>query len=314
MATTQIRDRLAQVSLARLRADLYHLCADPLPCRRANVTLPGHQQSTLAEADAYLAAQLAAVGLTVERESVPVQAYRCDMSKPPTQWYSAPQAGDPWYLADNLTVTLPGGARPAEIILACAHKDSQSWIASPGAYDTAVGTIALLELARLLADAPLDRTVRLLWCNEEHSPWTSIHAAQQARARGDHLLAVLNTDGLGGRPSAWQAAGRRTNVTRYTTPEGRPLAELCAEVNAAYGIGLEQSLFAAEHPNDDDGSFIKAGYRVAVANIGSLPYRHDWYHQPQDTADQVDLENVAQGCQLVLGTILRLDRDGLPPG
>lgn len=312
MPELQIRDRLAQVDPERLRADLFHLSADPLPYRTVNRTLPGHDRSTLDETDDFLTARLESLGYSVERQPVPVQAFRCDPAKSPkSSWYAMPYDDDPWYTAHNLIVERPGTSHPDEILVACAHKDSQSWISSPGAYDNAAGTVALLELARLLADYQPQRTVRLLFCNEEHRPWTSITAAETWQARGDNLIAIFNTDSLGGRPSEWADEGRRTNVTLYTIDQARPLAELCAEVNAAYDIGLEQTIQQRKQPGDDDGSFVKAGYPMAVMNLGSFPYKHDFYHDERDTPDRVDIRNVAMATQVVLGAMLRVDRNGM---
>lgn len=313
MPAIQIRDVLAQVSPARLRADLDALAGGVVPFRKANYTIPGHCRSTLDEADDYLLATLAPLGCTVTREPCRVQAFRCCMSRPPSQWYAAPHADDPWYTVDNLSAEWRGGSHPDELILACAHKDSQSWIDSPGGYDNAVGTVALLELARLLDTVDLHRTVRLLWCNEEHRPWTSETAAAGCRERGDRLLAVLNVDGIGGRPPDEVAASRRTFVAGWTEPPGDALAQLTAEVNANYDLGLDCSQVRREFANDDDGSFVKAGFPQSIICIGSFPYRHAAYHRPEDAAAAVDHEVVAGATQVVLGTLLRLDRDGFHP-
>jgi len=313
MRGMQIRDILAQVDTTRLRASLRHLCEDPLPCRRANVSRPGATVSTLDETDDWLADQLETMGYGVWKEAVEVQAFRCDMSKPKSRWYAAPQPTDPWYMVHNLYAVKRGTSRPDEIILVMAHKDSQSWVMSPGAYDNAVGTAGILEIARLVANLDTERTIRFLWCCEEHRPWTSVTAAERAMERGDDLIAIFNTDGIGGRPRADHEAGRRTNTTLYTTPAGRPFAELCSMINEAYNLGLDQSIQQREQPGDDDGSFIKAGFPHAIANIGSYPYRHDFYHDERDIAADVDITNVAMAVQMILGAVLLIDRDG-PPG
>lgn len=77
---------------------------------------------------------------------------------------------DPWYTAYNLYTERKGRSKPQEIILLAAHKDSQSWIDSPGANDNAIGTVGVLEVARILAEYDSERTIRFLFCNEEHTP------------------------------------------------------------------------------------------------------------------------------------------------
>ena len=85
-------------------------------------------------------------------------------------------------MAYNVYAERRGKTRPDEIILLLAHKDSQSWVHSPGAYDNAVGTVAILEIARIIAKLEPQRTMRFLWCNEEHYPWTSVLAANNMRS------------------------------------------------------------------------------------------------------------------------------------
>ncbi len=299
---------LALLQPARIRRDVYCLASNPLPMRKANLTLPGHAKSTLDEADDYVTAELAAAGYGVEREACQVQAFRRDTRKPIQHQYASPAPEDPWYTAYNLYTERRGAAQPEEIVLLVAHKDSQSWIDSPGAYDNAVGTVVNLELARVLAETRPARTVRWLFCNEEHTPWTSVTAARLARERGDNLVAIFNTDSVGGKSAESLAAGLCTNVTRYTTLEGRWLAELMAEVNEMYHIGLTQSAYESDRPSDDDGSFIKEGFLSAVTNVGSLPYVDPNYHQLGDTPESVDLENVVRAARAILAAVLRVAR------
>ena len=187
---------LREVDAGRIRADLFHLAKDPLPFRKLNYTLPGHEQCTLYEADAFIQGRLEALGYAVEREACRVQAYRCDAAKPKHHQYATPEPDDPWYTAYNLSVRKAGTTHPDEIIVLIAHKDSQSWVDSPGANDNAIGTACVLELARALADRPSERSLWILFCNEEHTPWTSITAARNARERGDNIVAAINMDGV----------------------------------------------------------------------------------------------------------------------
>lgn len=306
-ADATMRRLLADVNSVRMSKDLFHLAKDPLPYRKLNLTLPGHQQNTLYEADDYIASQLQACGYTVAREGVQVQAFRRDTSKPKNAQYSPPKADDPWYTAYNLYVEKKGRSHPEKIILVCAHKDSQSWIDSPGANDNAIGTVGVLELARVLAQYDSECTIRFLWCNEEHTPWTSKAAAQNAKARGDNLIAIFNTDGIGVKPSDQTAAGQKTNVTAYTRPEGKKLAELMAEVNTRYALGLEQRIVERTRPGDDDGSFVQAGYAAAIVNIGSWPYGDPEYHAEGDIPERTDVKNAAMAVQAILAAIVTLD-------
>jgi len=154
---------IARVDEERMRRRLFHLSSQSLPFRKANATLPGHEKSTLAEADDFIAGCLAESGYDVRFEACQVQAFRCDAAKPPSEQYSPAAPEDPWYAVHNLYAERKGRSRPGEIVLLIAHKDSQSWNNSPGAYDNAVGTVALLEMASLLGGTSPGRATSRRW-------------------------------------------------------------------------------------------------------------------------------------------------------
>jgi hypothetical protein len=185
-----------------------------------------------------------------------------------------------------------------------------SWIDSPGAHDNCVGTVANLEIARILASCSPRRTVRFLFCNEEHTPWTSRFAADEAAARGDRIIAVLNQDSLTGRSDAERERSLPTHVVGYSTPEGEALARRLERLNTAYEIGLDLRVVFKERVNDDDGMFINAGFRHTVMNVGSFPYADSEYHLPGDVPERVDIENLRRSTQLVLAAVLDLDGCG----
>jgi hypothetical protein len=305
--TDPIPDLLGQLDGELIRRHVYCLAQDPLPFRKANYTLPGHARHTLDEADDYLQACLEASGYAVAKEPVPVQAFRCDATKPKSAQYSPPAAEDPWYTAYNLYAKRTGSTCPDRIIVVIAHKDSQSWVDSPGANDNAVGTAANLEIARVLAGYDSRCSIWSVYCNEEHTPWTSVTAARKARERGDNLIAVFNLDGLGRKSQAEHDAGVMANVSLFTTPEGEALADLMADVNDRYSLGLRQRKHQRQSPGDDDGSFVNAGYGAAIANIGSYPYADEEYHAEQDQPQRVDFANALLAARASLAAILTLD-------
>jgi len=301
-----IRALIGAVDRERMSRDLFYLSKDPLPFRKLNLTLPGHEKNTLHEADDYLAGRLEARGYRVEREGVQVQAFRCDTSKPKQHQYSAPKPEDPWYTAYNLYAEKKGHSHPDRIIMVLAHKDSQSWVDSPGANDNAIGTIGVLEMARILAEYPSECTIRFLFCNEEHTPWTSAAAAQACKDRGDNLVAIVNLDAIAGRTQESLDQGIPTAFTAYTEEPGRAIAERVHRVNEEYGIGLVHAIAQREFPNDDDGSFVKAGFPAAVIHIGSWPYGDPNYHTEEDKPEHVDVRVVQMSIQVVLGAVLEL--------
>lgn len=304
------RSLSGKVSKERIRNSVYYLSDDPLPRRVLNYTLPGHSLSTLAEADIWIEGRLTGAGYSPWQDETKVRAFGRDLSKPLAHQYAAPPADAPEYPAHNIIAELTGSADRENIIVVIAHKDSQSWIASPGANDNAVGTSAALELADVLKDYKPLHTIRFIFCNEEHTPWTSITAVNGIRSEGKDVLAAINLDGIGGKSA--EQAGKLINITRYTTPEGERLADLNSMLNKRFSIGLEQSKFRSDSPGDDDGSFINGGFPWAVLNIGSMPYADPNYHIETDTADKVDYDTTERVVKLTLALILHLDRNGRP--
>lgn len=300
----------SKVSTSRIKKGVYYISNDPLTRRVLNDTLPGHDLSMLEEADAWIIKQLSKHGYKPQTDETKVRAFGRDITKPKSAQYARPADNAPWYTAHNIIAERKGTENPDDLIIIVAHKDSQSWIASPGANDNAVGTCGALELAMVLQKYKPRHTVRFIFCNEEHTPWTSVTAAKNIKASGMNVLAVINMDGIGVKSP--QQAGHMTNVTRYTTDEGEKLADMMADLNKSHTIGLEQSKYRSQRPGDDDGSFINAGFAWSVLNIGSMPYADPEYHLESDTAEKVDYENARLTVQLTLAAVLHLDHYGRP--
>ncbi len=300
------RSLSGKVDMERMSGHLFYLAKDPLPYRKLNSALQGHTKSTLDEADDFLVRKLESWGYSVQREGVRVQAFRCDTTKPKQEQYSPPKPDDPWYTANNIYAGKRGASRPDDIILLLAHKDSQSWVDSPGANDNAIGTVCVLEIARVLADQAPSRTIRFLFCNEEHTPWTSVTAAREAKKRGDKIVAIINLDGVGGKPAA--SGDRPVNVTAYTKPAGAWLADLMSAVNARFKIGLEERVVKRDSPGDDDGSFVNAGFSAAIVNIGSWPYGDPNYHAEGDIPERSDIPTAAKVVRATLAVVLTIDQ------
>jgi len=170
-----------------------------------------------------------------------------------------------------------------------------------------------MEIARVLKDYPSQHSIWFIFCNEEHCPWTSVTSANNAKDRGDKIIAVFNLDGLGGKSQEDIDAGRKTNITLYTTPDGERFADLIADANKKYNIGLVQSKFQRSSPGDDDGSYVNAGYTMAIVNIGSFPYMDPNYHAETDIPEFVDIENVFMSTKLSLTAGIMVDIECIKP-
>ena len=307
MSSSIISNLINLIDANQLRQNLFYLSKDPLPYRRLNYAVSRTVKNTLYQSDDFIQSKLESWGYSVKKEGVEVRAFNCDTSKPKAHQYSSPSEESPWFTAYNLYAKKVGVVHPEDIILFLSHKDSQSWVDSPGAYDNCAGTVSTMEIARVLKDYPSRCSIWFLFCNEEHTPWTSVTAAQNAKLRNDNLIAIFNLDSMGGKSQADINANRKTNVTLFTEPEGERFADLMDEVNEIYQIGLTQRKHQRQSPGDDDGSFIKAGFPMAIMNVGSFPYADPNYHLETDIPELVDIQNLCMSTQASLAAGLSVD-------
>lgn len=106
----------------------------------------------------------------------------------------------------NLILSLPGQARPDEVVLLTAHLDSLSSddpaSSAPGAEDNASGAATLLEAARLFKDYTFARTIRIIWFTGEEQGLLGSRAylddlRQNDPAALDEIVGVVNLDMFG---------------------------------------------------------------------------------------------------------------------
>ena len=96
----------------------------------------------------------------------------------------------------------PGASKDTESLVVGAHYDSAG--IAPGANDNGTGTAALLELARLLKDAPLkDKRLRLVFFVNEEPPYDrspkmgSWRYAEMLKERGERVYGMISLETLG---------------------------------------------------------------------------------------------------------------------
>eukprot|EP01087_Luapelamoeba_hula_P017868 TRINITY_DN5675_c0_g1_i1.p1 TRINITY_DN5675_c0_g1~~TRINITY_DN5675_c0_g1_i1.p1 ORF type:complete len:475 (+),score=71.34 TRINITY_DN5675_c0_g1_i1:146-1570(+) len=105
---------------------------------------------------------------------------------------------------DNIIAVKPGVGDPTNVVLLGAHYDSRGpsmvpATRAPGADDNGSGTSAVLEIARVLASASFEHTIRFcLWSGEEQGLYGSIAYAKALRAAVNSkqvsVVAYLNAD------------------------------------------------------------------------------------------------------------------------
>ena len=225
--------------------------------------LAGAPRATLSErgaARSYLAARLAAMGWAAQTQDFPG--------------------------GTNVFATIPatmGGIDP-EVIVG-AHFDTV--IDSPGADDNASGCVAVLAVARYLADLPCRTApVTIVLFDQEEAGLFGSRAFAQTRAPAT-VRAVHTLDQV-----AWDADGDRRFELESPTPaleaEWRAAAQIVGVPVTATTTG------GTDHQSFRDAGFAAIGLSEEYVEGDTSPYRH----QPGDTAATVDVAYLALAAQL----------------
>ncbi len=212
----------------------------------------------------------------------------------------------------NIIAEKPGNAIPEEIVLVGAHYDSV--IGSPGANDNGSGVAAMLELARLLAERALPRTVRFVAFVNEEPPFSytpemgSLVHARAARDRGDRIQAMLSLETIG-------HYSDQPGSQRYPFPLSLFYPNTADFIGFVGNLGsrelvrraLQSFRRHAAFPSEgaavpawirgvgwsDHWSFWQVGYpAIMVTDTAFFRYAH--YHSARDTPEKLDYARTAR--------------------
>ncbi len=228
---------------------------------------------------------------------------------------------------DNLDAELPGAERPAEVLVVGAHYDSVP--TTPGADDNASGVAALLEIARLLADARPVRSIRFVaFVNEEPPHFKqptmgSLVYARACAARNEEVVGALVLETLGfydDRPGSQSYPlplglfypDRGDFVAFVGNLASRPLVQRTVEHFRALARFPSEAIAApAFVPGvdfSDHWSFWQAGYPALMVTDTAF-YRSDHYHEPSDTPATLDMPRLARVTVGLAAVVERLAND-----
>lgn len=224
----------------------------------------------------------------------------------------------------NLEVELRGASTPQEIIVLGAHYDSVD--GSPGADDNASAVAVLIELARVLAERPLARTVRLVAFVNEEPPfffWGNMGSgvyAKAARRRGDDIRLMASLEMLGCFSDKRGSQGYPPLLKHFYPDRGdfiafvsnlrsrRALKAAVSAFRASTDFPCESAALPAWIPGiswSDQLSFWRAGYR-AIMITDTAFHRYPYYHTAFDTPEKLDYERMAKVARGLSGAFARL--------
>lgn len=216
----------------------------------------------------------------------------------------------------NVVATLPPRLEPAsdQIYVVCAHYDSKAdrdreWnpliSEAPGADDNATGVAAMLEIAHVLSQFDFEHELRFIaFAGQEVGLLGSEYHARNASETNQNIMAVLNLDMIGFNWTSDLAVVVQDAQSRW-------LGDLFRLVNRWYNLGLEIRDARAElAENGDHASFWANDYHAITLTENDVPridskgyLANPFYHTPNDTVDNVNVELVQKIAQLALVTL-----------
>ena len=227
--------------------------------------------------------------------------------EPLRQWYDVARLP-----VSNIEATLHGTSQSDEIVVLGAHYDTVN--GCPGANDNATGVAALLELARRLATRRYVRTLRFVAFVNEEPPFFktarmgSVVYANAAKVRGDRIVGMLALETMGYYSDMRGSQRYPAALGRFYPDVGNFIgfvanvrsARLLMKARRAFSRRISFPVQAAAVPGaipgvgwSDHWAFWQAGY-PAMMITDTAPFRYPWYHTPEDTADKVSPEKLAE--------------------
>jgi hypothetical protein len=237
----------------------------------------------------YIANVMRQYGLDVESQSFVSPGPR----------YLSPDGAALPLMSRNVCGTLRGaGPSDAECIIV-GHYDSVSPMV-PGANDNASGVAAVLEAARICSQYRFEYTIRFLAVGaEEVGLVGSEHYAQDAKAKGRHIVVAVNGDMLG-----YPIVGDVNRIYFSAGTKCAALMDSALVYNRRYHLNLLVDGQIGGVGGSDHESFLEAGYPAVDVCEGTAfeiwrgmdPY----YHSPFDTSDKISPELLRHCTQLMM--------------
>ena len=200
----------------------------------------------------------------------------------------------------NVVATKAGTTAPDEEVLLIGHYDSivnsgNPEIRAPGADDNASGTAALVEAARVMADARFERTIRFVAIGEEEAGFIGSNAyAQEAENLGTEIVGVFNVDTVG-----WNNDYLRI----LSNPSSAWLGDIALAMASTYAPTLPAFHWDCSACNwGDHWSFWQHGFD-AIIGIQSWEPPPPHYHTRGDTLGILDLNLVTNVTRIALSTV-----------
>jgi aminopeptidase YwaD len=183
--------------------------------------------------------------------------------------------------SQSVIAEFPGEDAGGEILFLGGHHDTQA--DSPGADDNATGVIGVLECARVLAQGPRKRTIRLIsfGCEEQLSVGSAAYVRTHREELAQRGRFIFNLDSYGS-PLGW-------NELVCNAPDA--LVEqirACFEPRGIYFRFVEEV-----HPYADHFPFVAGGIPGVTLLRSNCTAGRFFHHRPDDDLERVSIPIVA---------------------
>jgi hypothetical protein len=200
---------------------------------------------------------------------------------------------------ENIIARLPATTRSTETMLVGAHMDS---VSNAGANDNGTGTVAVLEIARLMKQTTeRQQNVIFAWFDEEELGLIgSEYMAADWRKKGIKLTSVHTIDMMG-----WD--GDKDRAVEIERPDGN-LWDYYQMVNKTHGLNLKLTRTnsgSTDHVAWRSEGFPSVGLCEEWAGGDTTPY----YHKKTDTWDTIDFDFLASSTKLFTAAVHDLSKN-----
>ena len=222
----------------------------------------------------------------------------------------------------NIIAELAGGASPEKLLIVGAHYDVVR--TTPGADDNASGVAGLLGLARELANARMERSVRFVafaleeWPVYRSSNMASYHYAKSLKEKNERVEGMIclemigffcDREGCQHYPFPFMSL-KFPKSGNYIAMVGNLQSKAFTErVAKSFKNATDLPLITLNAPAivigidfSDHWSFGKMGYRALMVTDTAF-YRNPHYHAPTDIPETLDYERMAKVVEGLIAAI-----------
>ena len=207
-----------------------------------------------------------------------------------------------WVVDSNVVAVIPGTVNPDKVIVVGAHYDSIVWPfdpsnlnqPAPGADDNGSGTAGVLEIARILANRPLSKTVILvLFSAEELWMIGSYGYAFDAYYGGMDIQLMLNLDMIGYFES-------KNDIIIHRPDASVPYAQLMSDFAGLY---TDLNVHLLPDAASDNLPFSQVGYNT----LFSIEYIFNtYYHTASESLTYLDKDYMGKVVKMNLATLVEV--------